>query len=160
MDSSVLTRDNFFQYTGKTEGNHFDFSRPNPEHFRHIEQCILALQKQGIEADLIVMHPYDRWGFSRMPREADELYWRYVLARFAAYRNVWWAAANEYDLMDAKTEEDWEFYGSLMTRLDPYHHLRSIHQCMKMYDHTRPWITHCSIQRQDLYRTAENTDEW
>lgn len=160
MDSSVLTRDNFSQYTGKTEGNHFDWTRPNPAHFRHIEQCILALQKLGIEADLIVMHPYDRWGFSRMPREADELYWRYVIARFAAYRNVWWAAANEYDLMDAKTEEDWEFCGKLMADCDPYRHLRSIHNCFRFYDHTRPWITHCSIQRQDLYRTAEYTDEW
>ena len=160
MDSSVLTRENFLRYTGKTEGNHFDFSRPNPSHFRHIEKCILMLQEAGIEADLIVMHPYDRWGFSSMPREADELYWKYVLARFSAYRNVWWAAANEYDLLFEKTEDDWEFYGDLMVKHDPYHHLRSIHQCMKMYDHTRPWITHCSIQRQDLYRTAEYTDEW
>ena len=160
MDSSVLTRENFSRYTGKTEGNHFDFTRPNPAHFRHIEQCILALQKLGIEADLIMMHPYDRWGFSSMSREADELYWRYAMARFAAFRNVWWAAANEYDLMAAKTEADWEFYGQLMTENDPYGHPRSIHNCFRFYDHTRPWITHCSIQRQDLYRTAEYTDEW
>ena len=94
-----------------------------------------------------------------MPREADERYWKYVLARFSAYRNVWWAA-NEYDLLFSKTEDDWEFYGNLMMEHDPYHHLRSIHQCLKMYDHTRPWITHCSIQRVDVYRTAEYTDEW
>ena len=160
MDSSVLTRDNFWQYTGKTEGNRFDFTRPNPAHFRHIERCILELQKLGIEADLIVMHPYDRWGFSSMTRAQDELYWKYVLARFSAYRNVWWSAANEYDLLRDKTEEDWEFYGQLMAAHDPYHHLRSIHNCVAFYDHTRPWITHCSIQRQDLYRTAEYTDAW
>ena len=160
MDSSVLTKDNFFQYTGKKEGNHFDYSRPNPKHFRHIEKCILELQKLGIEADLIVMHPYDRWGFSSMPREADELYWKYVIARFSAFRNIWWSAANEYDLLREKTEEDWEFYGRLMEEHDPYHHLRSIHNCIDFYDHTRPWITHCSIQRQDLYRTAEYTDQW
>ena len=145
MDSSVLTKDNFSRFTGKTEGNHFDLSRLNPAHFRHIEHCILELQKLGIEADLIVMHPYDRWGFSSMPREADELYWKYVIARFSAYRNVWWAAANEYDLLRDKKEEDWEFYGQLMTEHDPYHHLRSIHNCFAFYDHTRPWITHCSI---------------
>ena len=160
MDSSVLTKENFDQYTGKTEGNHFNFTRPNPKHFRHIERCILELQKLGVEADLIVMHPYDRWGFSSMPREADELYWKYVIARFSAYRNVWWSAANEYDLLRNKKEEDWEFYGQLMVKNDPYHHLRSIHNCGPFYDHTRPWITHCSIQRQDLYRTAEYTDQW
>lgn len=31
---------------------------------------------------------------------------------------------------------------------------------MKFYDYTRPWITRCSIQRTDLYKTAENTLEW
>ena len=159
MDSSVLTSKNFNDYTGKTEGNHWDFTRFNPEHFRHLENCVLKLQEMGIEADLIVMHPYDRWGFSCMTREQDELYWRYVLARFSAYRNVWWSLANEYDLMRAKTVEDWEHYAALICALDPYRHLRSIHQCIHLYDHSRPWITHCSIQRVDLYKTAEVTDE-
>lgn len=45
----------------------------------------------GIEADLIVMHPYDRWGFAQMTKEQDALYWKYVLARFSAYRNMWWS---------------------------------------------------------------------
>lgn len=160
MDSSVLTKENFWEFTGKAEGNHFDLTRLNPAHFQHLEKCILALQNIGVEADLIVMHPYDRWGFSCMPREADDLYWRYVIARFAAFRNVWWSLANEYDLLKAKTEEDWEHYADLLVRNDPYGHLRSIHNCIPFYDHTRPWITHCSIQRQDLYRGAEYTDEW
>ena len=30
---------------------------------------------------------------------------------------------------------------------DPYDHLRSIHNCNQFYDHTKSWITHCSIQR-------------
>ena len=160
MDSSVLTKENFLQYNGKAEGNHFDYLRPNPAHFRHIEKCILALQELGIEADLIVMHPYDRWGFSQMSREEDTLYWRYVLARFAAYRNVWWSLANEYDLFASKTIEDWEHYASLIVSHDPYRHLRSIHNCRPFYDHNRPWITHCSIQRQDLYKTAELVNQW
>ena len=33
---------------------------------------------------------------------------RYVIARLAAYRNVWWSLANEYDLMQAKTMADWD----------------------------------------------------
>ena len=160
MDSSVLTTENFNEYTGKTEGNHFDFYRFRPDHFRHIEHCIEKLGKMGIEADLIVMHPYDRWGFSQMTPEQDDLYWKYVVARFAAYHNVWWAFANEYDLMSRKRIADWERYAELVCRMDPYQHLRSIHNCRPFYDHTRPWITHCSIQRQDLYKTAECTNEW
>lgn len=160
MDSSVLTSENFNEYTDKTEGNHWDFTRFNPAHFRQVERCVEAVRDLGIEADLIVMHPYDRWGFSRMTKEQDALYWKYVLARFSAYRNIWWALANEYDLFPHKTLEDWEGYAKLICEHDPYRHLRSIHNCGPFYDHNRPWITHCSIQRQDLYRTVENANEW
>lgn len=160
MDCSVLTADNFNDYDEKSEGNHWDFTRFNPEHFRHIEACIQKLMELGIEADIIVMHPYDRWGFSCMSKEEDDLYWRYVLARFSAYRNVWWSLANEYDLMEHKTLKDWERYARIICEEDPYSHLRSIHNCHGFYDYRRPWITHCSIQRQDPYLSAENVAQW
>ena len=159
MDSSVLNEENFMAFMGKSEGNNFDCTRFNPEHFRHIEYCIEELGKRGIEADLICMHPYDRWGFSTMTAEQDDLYWKYIAARFSAYHNVWWAMANEYDLMKAKTVADWERFAQILVRKDPYKHLRSIHNCRKMYDHSRPWITHCSVQRIDLYKGAELTGE-
>lgn len=159
MDSSVLTKDNFMRYTGKSDGNSWNFERFNPEYFRHIEYCIAELMKMGIEADLILMHPYDRWGFSCMTEEQDELYLRYVTARFSVFRNVWWALANEYDVM-SKSIDNWEQYAKIIMENDPYNHLRSIHNCITFYDHIRPWITHCSIQRQDIYKTAEYTNEW
>ena len=118
MDSSVLTKENFSEYTGKTEGNHWNFTRFNPKHFQHIEKCILRLRDMGIEADLIVMHPYDRWGFAQMTKEQDALYWKYVLARFSAYRNMWWSLANEYDLFDHKAVEDWEGYAKIICGKD------------------------------------------
>lgn len=160
MDSSLLTPENFMRFDGKSEGNEWDFTRFNPAHFQHLEYCIKELCKLGIEADIIVMHPYDRWGFSCMTKEQDDLYWKYVLARFSAYRNVWWSLANEYDLLHDKTIADWERYAGLICTHDPYGHLRSIHNCIPFYDYSRPWVTHCSIQRQDLYRTAENVNEW
>lgn len=160
MDSSCLTSDNFREYTGRTEGNDFNKKRFNPEHFRHIENCIMKLQKLGIEADLIMMHPYDRWGFSQMTRDEDTLYWNYAAARFAAFRNVWWSLANEYDFLTKKDVTDWEWYAHILCEKDPYRHLRSIHNGPVFYDYNRPWITHCSIQKQDLYKTAEMTDIW
>lgn len=160
MDSSLLNHENLMQYDNRSKGNSWDFSRFNPDHFRHIEYCIQELGKLGIEADLIVMHPYDRWGFSCMSKEEDDRYWNYVLARFSAYRNIWWSLANEYDLMYDKSTEDWERFASLICAGDPYGHLRSIHNCIPFYDYSRPWVTHCSIQRQDLYKTAELVPEW
>ena len=159
-DSSVLNENNFAEYNGCAPGNDWDFTRFNPAHFQHIEKCILALMNLGIEADLIVMHPYDRWGFSMMKAEDDDRYWKYVLARFSAYRNVWWSLANEYDLMHEKTLSDWERYASIICEKDPYHHLRSIHNCKAYYDYNLPWITHCSIQRTETYRSSELVNEW
>ena len=158
-DSSSLTRDNFMD-PKIFEGNDWDFKRFNPKHFQLIENRIQDLMDLGIEADIIVMHPYDRWGFSKMSAEEDDLYWKYVIARFAAYRNVWWSLANEYDVVHSKTIEDWERYASIICEKDPYNHLRSIHNCFSLYDFSRPWITHCSIQRVDLYKTGELVSEW
>lgn len=159
-DSSVLNENNFAEYNGCAPGNDWDFTRFNPAHFQHIEKCIQALMNLGIEADLIVMHPYDRWGFSMMKAEDDDRYWKYVLARFSAYRNVWWSLANEYDLMYEKTLSDWERYAGIICEKDPYHHLRSIHNCKAYYDYNLPWITHCSIQRTETYRSSELVNEW
>lgn len=159
-DSTVLNENNFAEYNGCAPGNDWDFTRFNPAHFQHIEKCIQALMNLGIEADLIVMHPYDRWGFSMMKAEDDDRYWKYVLARFSAYRNVWWSLANEYDLMHEKTLSDWERYAGIICEKDPYHHLRSIHNCKAYYDYNLPWITHCSIQRTETYRSSELVNEW
>lgn len=158
--SDHLTSDNFSAYYGNAPGNDWDFTRFNPAHFAHIESRIADLMRLGIEADLIVMHPYDRWGFSQMTPEQDDLYWRYVIARFSAYRNVWWSLANEYDLMPAKSLEDWERYAGILCEKDPYHRLRSIHNCRHIYDFTRPWVTHCCIQRVNRYLSGESVAEW
>lgn len=138
----------------------FDFYRFSEAFFEHLEDCIKALDDRGIEAEIILLHPYDRWGFSRMGKDADLFYLRYVVRRLGAFKNIWWSLANEYDLMPWKTVQDWDDYGRLVEAEDPGGHVRSIHQCMKLYDHGRPWITHASIQRMDLYRTVENITEW
>ena len=155
-----MTRDNFMDFKPDNPGNHWDFTRFNPVHFQNMEHRIRQLMDMGIEADIIVFHPYDRWGFSEMSAADDERYVRYLIARFAAYRNVWWSMANEYDILKKKTIADWERIASLFCTYDPYCRLRSIHNCLAFYDYTAPWITHCCIQRQDVYKCAELTDAY
>jgi len=137
----------------------FDFYDFNEEFFQHVDRQISRLCGLGIEADIILMHPYDKWGFANMTRECDLVYIRYVVARYGAYRNVWWSLANEYDLM-TKTEQDWEEIAAAIKECDCYGRLTSIHNCMKFYDYSRDWITHCSMQRIDLYRHVESTEEY
>jgi hypothetical protein len=134
----------------------WDKTRFNPEFFRHLEQRIADLGELGIEADVILLHPYDEghWGFDRMSAEEDDRYLRYVVARLAAYRNVWWSLANEYDFMTEKTESDWERFGKIVDESDPYDHLLSIHNGGRIFNHTHTWITHASIQNGSAVEDA------
>jgi hypothetical protein len=126
----------------------WDFSGFNPEFFRHLERRVGQLRDLGIEADLILLHPYDKghWGFDRMAPAEDDRYLRYVVARLAPYRNVWWSLANEWDFLKEKRESDWDRMFQVVRDTDPYGHLRSIHNGTLLYNHTQPWVTHASIQ--------------
>jgi hypothetical protein len=145
----------YYPYEG-TPLTDWDFTRFNPAHFRHLEQRVQDLMDLGIEADIIVFHPYDRWGFAEMPPEADDHYLRYLVARLAAFRNVWWSLANEFDFMGAKSESDWDRFFQIIQAHDPYQRLRSVHNGRLMYDHAKPWVTHCSIQRWEF----DNIPTW
>jgi hypothetical protein len=151
---------NFMSLMGVQPGNDWDFTKFNPEHFRNFEKRVGELSQMGIQADVILLHPYDRWGFSTMTAEQNDRYLRYAVERLAAYRNVWWSMANEYDLLRHLTVADWERMAQVVYSHDPYNHLRGIHNCFSQYDHSRPWITHCSIQREDIYKCAELVDEY
>lgn len=152
------TNPEMYAFEGE-EGN-FDFARFNPKFWDHLEKRIAELDELGIQADIILLHPYDKWGFSKMGRETDVFYLKYAVDRLSHFKNVWWSMANEFDLMPWKTIDDWELYARVVMGRDPYGHLRSIHNCVTMYDQTRPWITHVSVQRIDVYKTAEKVTDW
>jgi hypothetical protein len=136
----------------------FDFDRPDPAFWRHLERRILDLGGLGIEADLILWHPYDRWGFSSMSDGQDDRYLRHCIARLSAFRNVWWSLANEYDFMSnldgkhpgRKTMDDWDRFFAILEKEDPHRRLRGIHNGARWYDHTKEWVTHASLQTSDM----------
>jgi hypothetical protein len=133
---------------GRTSGGQWDYTRFNPAFFRSFEYRVAKLRDLGIEADVILLHPYDEghWGFDRMPGDVDDRYLRYVVARLAAYRNVWWSMANEFDFMTEKRPEDWDRMMQVVAEADPYDRLLSIHNGRLLYNHTNPLLTHASIQ--------------
>jgi hypothetical protein len=133
---------------GARSAAQWDFTRFNPAYFRHVEERVRNLRDMGIEADVILLHPYDEghWGFDRMSDEVDDRYLRYVVARLAAFRNVWWSMANEWDFMTEKQPDDWDRMIRVVADADPYHRLLSIHNGRLLYNHTNPLITHASIQ--------------
>jgi hypothetical protein len=139
----------FYPFERSSAGAH-DFARPNPQFFRHLEQRIGDLAAIGVEADLILFHPYDRWGYQSMSAQQDDFYLRYVLARLSSHANIWWSMANEFDLMKAKTTADFDRLFQIVEREDPYAHLRSIHYSRVEYDYSRSWVTHASHQTADF----------
>ncbi len=149
-----------FPRIGAADSKQFDLTRFDPAYFRMVERRILELQSAGIEADCILFHPYDGWGFKAMGPEADDFYLRYAIARLSAYRNVWWAIANEYDLVKAKTTADWDRFFRIVQAEDPYSHLRSIHHSRVIYDHSKPWCTHASLQSADFEKSADRRQAW
>jgi len=127
----------------------WDFTRFNPVFFQHLEKRINDLNKIGVEADLILFHPYDkgRWGFDAMPNEVNIRYIKYLTSRLSAYRNVWWSLANEWDYVKSKTKKDWDLLTKTVVESDPYRHLCSIHGATaSYYEYWKPEFTHVSIQ--------------
>jgi hypothetical protein len=140
-----------------------DFDRPNVHAFRHFERQVEALGELGFEADIIVFHPYDRWGYCAMSHEQDHRYVRYLVARLAAFRHVWWSLANEYDfLIDVKPMTHWDSLFHTIEKNDPSRHLKSIHNGEETmdFDHRKPWIDHVCIQNWNVKRTGEWRRNW
>jgi len=136
-----------FPFEG-TPPRDWDTTRFNPAYFRHLEQRIGQLRDLGIEADLILFHPYgDTWPFSGLDAASDDHYVRYVVARLSAYRNIWWSLCNEWDFLKSKTEADWDRLFQVIQTADPYGRLRSIHNGFVLYNNNQPWVTHASIQQ-------------
>ena len=138
-----------FPFAKNPEGG-WDVQKPDFGFWDNFDARLSALCKLGIEADIILFHPYDRWGFASLNHKDSLIYLEYCIARLSAYRNVWWSLANEYEMLYKKSMEDWNEYGEMLKETDPYGHLISIHNILMLYP-KKKWMTHCSIQSSDLH---------
>ena len=130
----------------KKENSGFDFHRPCFAFWDAFEEMLDTMEKHQIQVDLILFHPYDCWGFAEMTREEYLPYLHYLIARFAAFPNIWWSLANEYDCMKAFQKEDWDCIDQFISNKDCYGHMLSCHHMIEHYDFSKENITHCSIQ--------------
>ena len=133
----------------------WDADRPDYAFWDAFERRLKQLDEMGIQADLILFHPYDRWGFASMTQAQNRAYLDYLIRRFAAFPNVWWSLANEYDLCAAKTTADWEEIEAFVAGNDPFRHLLGCHNCFVPYDPARKNITHMSWQTRQVARIPE-----
>jgi len=141
----------------------WDFSRFNLPFWWQLEGLVRELQALDVIAELILFHPYDHWGFACMggsdavtyDLHHDIAYVRYVVARLGAFSNVWWSLANEWDFIGCKARglsdqpsksPVWDALGATLAAEDPYDREASIHNGVRMYNHSREWVTHISLQ--------------
>ena len=135
----------------RREDGSWDTSRPSIAFYQRLERILRRIAALGIQLDLILFHPYDRWGFAAMPQADNFRYLDYLLRRLSAMPEIWWSLANEYDLcMPKKTLADWEALEAFVASCDPYHHLLSCHNCFCFWDFKRKDVTHASIQTRVL----------
>ncbi len=156
FDAGEPERHPFPMIDGKLDFTHFDV-----EFFRHLEKRVADLGKLGVQADVILFHPYGKqWGYDQMPQELNERYVRYVVARLGSQSNVWWSLANEYDLLKTWNMEEWDHLFRVVQEADVAGHLRSIHHSGPMYDYAKPWVTHASLQVYDFDHVADWKKAW
>lgn len=127
----------------------WDVARPVVEFFRRLDRAVLDLHERGIQADICIFNAYDngRFDLDTLTEDEDACYLRYLVARLSAYPNVWWSLCNEFDILgDTRPDERWTRAGELLAAVDPHDHLRSIHNMRRLYDNSRAWVTHASLQ--------------
>lgn len=133
----------------KNEDGTWDPARPVYAFWDALDRHIVRLGEMGIQVDLILFHPYDRWGFDGMGLVKDKQYLAYLLHRLAAYPHIWWSLANEYELTN-RSMEQWYEIEAFVAANDPYGHLLSCHNIFAIWDANRPLTTHASIQSKDF----------
>lgn len=131
----------------KREDGSWDVGKPCDEFWDHLEDIIKRLDQMEIECDLILFHPYDRWGFAEFSQKENLIYLDHVIRRLGHLKNIWWSLANEYDLcLDYKTMKDWEEIEEFVASHDTSRHLLSNHNCFIPWDISRKNVTHGSYQ--------------
>ncbi|HYF00581.1 MAG TPA: DUF5605 domain-containing protein, partial [Planctomycetota bacterium] len=136
----------------------WNFDRPVYAFFQNYDRRVRQLRDLGIEADVILLNPYDGWGLKNIKnnRTQEERFLKYLIARLSAYRNVWWSMSNEYELWDTN-DAYWDRVFQVVRDHDPYGHLRSIHNMHQVYDHSKPWVTHASLQQVGIHMGETRT---
>jgi len=137
-----------------------DVTHPDPAYWQMLERRLAQMSELGIQSDLIIFHPYDKWGFAKMPLEDCMVYLDYLTRRLSAIPNVWWSLANEYDIMRDFQLEWWSQFAAFIGENDPYHHLLSNHNMIRLWDFNEPNTTHCCIQGRFYDETGKLIDKY
>ncbi len=130
----------------------YDVKRFNVAYFHKCERMLEHARRLGIQVS-IIFHldgrdkGVDPFGKEGMGGPDEQRYYRYVVARLAAFDNVMWDVTNEWHLF---RNEAWvEQMGRLIKDCDPYDHLTSVHGKGVFPFRTSSWADFAMYQSWD-----------
>ena len=140
------------QRPDSVENPGFDVTRFNLPHWQKIERMLRHARDKDMVISIIfyldgARPGVDPFGKSRMGQEDEQRYYRYGVARLAAFSNVMWDVTNEYQLF---RNEAWaNKMGTLIKQCDPYDHLMSVHGHGQFPFRTSAWADFAMYQSWD-----------
>jgi len=138
------------------EPHHYDFSRFNPDYWRKVERAIRAMRDRGIVATVIfTIEKQNLPSEYGTLTEAEYRFYRYGVARLAAFSNVWFDLGNEHN--EYRDTRWGNSMGSFVHHLDPYGRLISAHAYADWLYPNAPWAGWITTQQ---YGTAQEVNAW
>ena len=122
-------------YAWEGDNAHPDHGRFHLPYWWHYDQVIDALYRRGIVAHLMIKVYNKQVRWPEKGSVEDDLYFRWLVARYAAYPNIVWDFSKE-----AHNEKDLDYKLDRLKRvreLDPYDHLVTVHDDNPAYDQGR-----------------------
>ncbi len=130
----------------------FNPHRFNVEYWQKYERLLRYARELGIQVSVIFyvdgrLPGVDPFREPAMGGDLEQLYYRYAVARLAAFSNVMWDITNEYRLF---RNDQWAAkMGTLIRAYDPYAHLMSIHGHGDFRFRSAPWVDFAMYQSWD-----------
>jgi hypothetical protein len=122
---------------------HFHYTQFNCPYWQKFERSLNYARDEQMIVSVIF-----GWNDTKVHPADERRYFRYAVARLAAFANVTWDLGDDLDgfRSDAWTHET----GTMLYRLDPYHHLATSHPVHNEHqDRTSQWFSMTSFQQCD-----------
>ncbi|MHB1308599.1 MAG: DUF5060 domain-containing protein [Limisphaerales bacterium] len=129
-----------------------DVTRFNVEYWRKWDRLLAQARSKSLAVSVIfyvdgARPGVDPFGKAGMGGPDEQRYYRYAVARLAAFGNVMWDVANEYRHF---RDEAWaEKMGAFVKQCDPYDHLTSTHGHGDFRFGASPWADFAMYQSWD-----------
>lgn len=109
-----------------------DHSRMNLAYWQHYDRVMNALAQRGIQAHMLIKVYNKEVKWPDRGSEEERLFFRWLVARYAAHPNVIWDFSKEaHNEKDIAYKQGWLKW---LRENDPYHHLTTVHDDDKAND--------------------------